>query len=92
MSKLTFNQFQQELSKRSIDKPNAYMFSIVYERLIDTQNQLNQLGELCVQFATQLQGFLTLREEDVKNLKELQRKIKGEEDGVSVHSVTNDYQ
>lgn len=82
----TFNEFQRELQKRGIDGRNAYMFTLVYERLIETEKLVNQAMTVISGFATLLQGFTALREEDMRAMQDLKRKT----DGVDVMSVANE--
>lgn len=89
-SKHTFNQFQREIQKRGISPENAYMFTLVYERLIQTEQVVDDAMKLLNHFAEMLNGFVQLREEDVKNIQGLQRKIAGRNDGVDVQSVAID--
>lgn len=89
-SRHTFNQFQVELQKRGVDGPNAYMFTLLYERLIQTEQTVDQMSTLVNHFAELLSGFMQLREEDVKNIQGLQKKIAGRVDGVDVASVANE--
>lgn len=89
-SKHTFNEFQREIQRRGIDPQNAYMFTLLYERLIETEKVVDDAMKLMNHFAEMLAGFVQLREEDVKNIQGLQSKIAGRHDGVEVQSVAND--
>lgn len=84
----TFNEFQKELQKRNITQNAAYMFSLVYERLIETERQLTVAVRLIEEIATAMQGFVELNE---KTQKEIVRLKRGNmPDGVEVKSVAND--
>lgn len=87
---MSYNAFQRELTKRGVEGNTAYMFALVYERLIHTEEQVVQMAELCVKFAEQLQGFLQLREEDVRKIDEMQKKLKGGFQGIHLGSVPNE--
>lgn len=89
-ARLTFNQFQRELQKRGIDPKVAYMLTLIYERLIQTDQTIDQMATLQTQFATMLQGFVNLREADVASINKIQKKIGARYDGVDVQSVAPD--
>lgn len=64
------------------------MFSLVYERLIETERQLTVAVRLIEEIATAMQGFVELNE---KTQKEIVRLKRGNmPDGVEVKSVAND--
>jgi predicted HTH domain antitoxin len=85
---LTFNQFQKELRDRGIEGPVAYMFTLVYERLIETENQLTACAKLLESMADTMSGFAQLSEVQQR---ELRKVVRGRQpDGVSVESVAWD--
>jgi hypothetical protein len=85
---LTFNQFQRELRDRGIEGPQAYMFTLIYERLIETENQLIMCARLINEMAGTMQKVVGLNEIQQAELKKLMRG--GRPDGVDVHSVAWD--
>lgn len=89
---LSFNEFQRELQKRGVDERNAYIFTLIYERLIETEKMVLDGMNLLNLFATQLQGFMQLREFDQKDMNTIQKRLQGfgKVDGVEVHSVAPD--
>jgi hypothetical protein len=89
---LTFNEFQRELQKRNIDGPNAYMFTLIYERLGECMQQQEEVAKAVLMFADQLQMFVNLRELDVRDVEAIKKKVGmiGRTPGVDVHSVANE--
>ena len=85
---LTFNQFQMELRKRGIKEQEAYMFTLVYERLIETEKQLEIAARLISDMADSMQGFVQLNEIQQRELRKFIRG--GRPDGVEVESVAYD--
>jgi len=89
---LTFNEFQRELQKRGVDGPNAYMFTLVYERLSECMQQQEEVTKAVLMFAEQLQMFINLRELDIRDVEAVKKKVGvvGRTPGVDVHSVANE--
>lgn len=84
----TFNEFQRELQKRNIDPQSAYMFTLVYERLIETQRELTTCTRLLSQMTDSMAGFVQLNEMQQGQIKQLLRH--GRPDGIEIESVAND--
>jgi len=89
---LTFNEFQRELRNRGVDGPNAYMFTLVYERLSECLQQQEEIAGAILMMTQQLQMFVNLREMDTRDMETVKRKIGmiGKTPGVDVHSVANE--
>lgn len=84
----TFNEFQRELQKRNISPENAYMFTLVYERLAQVMKAQEELAKAVTSIAGNLADFVTLREQDQAVLKRLAKGML--EAGVDVYSVANE--
>lgn len=84
----TFNQFQKELRDLGIEGKEAYVFTMIYERLIETENQLTTCARLISEMATSMEGFVRLNETQQRNVRMLLRG--GRPDGVEVESVVNE--
>ncbi len=82
---LTFNQFQVELRQRGIKDQEAYMFTLIYERLIEVEDQLSTCASLLNSMAETMQNFASLSEHQQRQLRKFIRG--GRPDGVEVHSV-----
>lgn len=88
----TYNEFQRELQRHNIEAPVAYMFTMMYEQMSEMGKQLDDMAKIVELFANQLQGFVTLREIDAKDLEVLKKRLGsyGKVDGVEVKSVANE--
>ena len=82
------NQFQRELVNRNIGKQEAYLFSLIYERLSDLSQQVDMCAKLIDQLTSSLAGFVSLNENIMRDIGQLKRR--GMPDGIDVHSVVND--
>ena len=80
----TYNEFQRELVKRGIDPQNAYMFTLIYERLIHVAKEVQTQSEICLALANSMQGVVGLHEETQRKMKELEKH--NQTDGVEVKS------
>ena len=85
---ITFNEFQRELRSLGVDGPLAYFLTLIYERLIETENQLTLCTRLVDSMATSMEGFVQLNEVQQRELRMLIRG--GRPDGVEVASVANE--
>ena len=92
MPELTFNEFQRELRKRNIEGPNAYMFTLLYERLGEAIKQTDEMASVILLLTEQVQAFATLRELDIKDIERIKARtgMIGKTPGVDVHSVANE--
>jgi hypothetical protein len=92
MPDLTFNEFQRELRSKGIDGPNAYMFTLVYERLGECMKQTDETAKVVMLLAEQLQAFCSLRELDMKDMENVKKRIGmiGKTPGIDVHSVARE--
>lgn len=88
MSELTYMEFQREIQKRGIGEKEAFLFTLLYERLIETEKMVLEMAKMTGDFAGQLAQFITLREEDAKQLAEVQKRLHGfgKTPGVDVRS------
>jgi predicted HTH domain antitoxin len=85
---LTFNQFQKELRDREVPAREAYLFTLIYERLIETENQLSMCANLIASLADSLANVVELNAKQQAELRKVMRG--GMPDGVDVHSVAWD--
>lgn len=85
---LTFNQFQKELRDREVPAREAYLFTLIYERLVETESQLTMCVSLVAELAGAMESFVNLGEAQQKALRTLIRG--GKPDGVEVSSVAWD--
>lgn len=84
---MTFNQFQKELRDLGIEGKEAYLFTLIYERLTETDNQLATCASLIASLAETMQSFVQLNEAQQRNLKLVLRG--GRPNGIEVESVVN---
>lgn len=85
---MEFNQFQKELRDRGIEGQQAFIFTMLYERLSDLAQQVTLSANLINELATVVNGFVDLHEHTQRQLRTMMRH--GRPDGVEVHSVAND--
>lgn len=90
MARHSFNEFQRELIKREIPKNQAYMFTLIYERLVDTSQQLDEMARLLTTFADGMTKVITIQQADQRSLSTLIKRVQGHTDGIEVKSVAND--
>lgn len=84
----SFNEFQRELQKRGIDRNNAYLFTLLYERMIQIGKDLDNQAKATLALANTLANFVQLNETMDMRLKELMKNSMP--DGVEVKSVLPD--
>jgi predicted HTH domain antitoxin len=85
---MTFNEFQRELQEREIPTREAYLFTLIYERLVETENQLTMCARLVESMAGSLSRVVEL---NARQQAELRKVVRGSRpDGVEVHSVAWD--
>jgi hypothetical protein len=82
---MTFNQFQKELRDLGIDGKDAYVFTMIYELLIEIENQLGMCARIVDSLANTMAKFVELNESQQRDIKLLMRA--GRPDGVEVASV-----
>lgn len=82
---MTFNEMQRELIRRKIDPNVGFVFTVIYERMIEQQKQIDETAKMLLQMVNSLQGLVTLREQDQEALQRLFR-----ESGIQVQSVANE--
>ena len=85
---MSFNEFQRELRAHGVDGPMAYFLTLLYERLIETENQLTMCAKVVEQIATSMEGFVQLNEVQQREMRKFIRG--GRPDGVEVASVANE--
>jgi hypothetical protein len=85
---MTFNEFQRELRAHGVDGPPAYFFTLLYERLIETENQLTLCAKVVQQMATSMEGFVQLNEVQQREVRKFIRG--GRPDGIEVASVATE--
>lgn len=81
---MTFNQFQKELQRRGISPENAYMFTLIYERLIAIGKDVEDNASALLAMANNMQNFVTLNEQTQQRITKVE---KGQRpDGIEVKS------
>lgn len=58
----TYNEFQRELRERGIDVQNAYMFTLVYERLLHMANEIDNCAKATLALAETVKKVVELHE------------------------------
>lgn len=86
--RLTFNEFQRELTKRNIPVNEAYMLTLVYEAVADISTQTEAMAKIVVELAQSIGQFADLSIQQEHVIQSLKRRLDG--NGVSVQSVAND--
>lgn len=84
----TFNEFQRELRARGISNENAYIFTLIYERLIELNRRVDDNARATLAIANTIANFVQLNEAMEEKLRILARG--GRPDGVEVSSVFPD--
>lgn len=84
----TFNEFQRELLKREIKPQEAFLFTMMYERMGQMATEIEQCTQLILSMANSLQGVVGLQGAQAEQLRQIMRGRKP--DGVDVMSVAND--
>jgi len=89
---LGFNEFQKELQKRKIDPQSAYVFTLLYERLIQTNQTVEEMAKLVTQFADSLATMVKMSQADQQTLGAIAKKVGhvGKDPNVTVESVAYD--
>jgi hypothetical protein len=89
---MEWNEFNRELQNRVSDPGLRYMLGMVYERLLDLSKQQDHTSELMLMLTGTIKEFVTLNDAMDNKVKELNKIVKGEHDGVTLRSVplTND--
>lgn len=85
---MTFNQFQKELRDRKIEPQNAYLFSLLYERMTEMAKQLDMMANIVTGMANTMGSFVELHGRTQEGLLNLEKY--GKTAGVEVSSVVPD--
>lgn len=85
---MTFNEFQRELQKRGIKPQEAYMFTLVYERLLQVSKQVEDNAQVVLSVVESLQGVVQLTDVMQRRLNNVARGFMS--DGIQIESVAND--
>jgi hypothetical protein len=80
---MTFNQFKLELERRNIPPQEAYMFALIYERLIHMAGEIEAGARATLALANTIEGFVELHEATQGKLQQMMR---GGVEGVDVFS------
>lgn len=88
MSFPTFNEFQRELQSRGIEGQQAYVFTLLYERLSHAAGEIEECAKAILALANSVQGFVGLHEATQSKLEQVLRGRRP--DGIDVMSVAND--
>jgi uncharacterized membrane protein YukC len=81
----TYNEFQRELQKRGISGENAYMFTLIYERLIHMAKEIEDNASAMLALANSMQGLVQLNEQTQNRIKQIASGMS--EAGVELGSV-----
>ena len=89
---MDWNSFNRELQKRVSDPGVRYCLGLTYERLLDVTKQMDQNNMLLLAFAETMKDFIRINEHLDARVRDLNRAVTGQHDGVSLESVpiTND--
>lgn len=85
---MNFNEFQRELQKRNIRPAEAYMFTLVYERLLHIAAQVEDSAGVVLSVVESLQNVVQLNDVMQRRLNQVARGMFT--DGIDVESVAND--
>jgi hypothetical protein len=85
---MTFNEFQRELQKRGIKPAEAYMFTLVYERLIQVSREVEENAKVVLSVVESLQNVVQLSEVMQRRLSNIAKGILT--NGVDIQSVANE--
>jgi len=88
----TFNEFQRELKKRDIPDNQAYVFTLLYERLSEVLQQQEEMAKLLLTYGDALAKMALMSQHDQKTLSTLAKRagMVNKQDGVDVASVANE--
>jgi hypothetical protein len=89
---MDWNSFNKELQNRVSDPGIRYMLGIVYERQLHMAKQVDACSSIVNELANVMGNFVTLHEVLDGRLKDLNKHVRGDVDGVELDSVpiTND--
>jgi hypothetical protein len=59
---MTFNEFQRELTSKGIEGPHAYVFTLIYERLVHMGNEIDNNAKALLALANSVRAFVELHE------------------------------
>ena len=84
---MDWNSFNRELQNRVSDPGVRYIMGLIYERLLDIAKQVDQNNELLLAFAETMKSLIEVNEHADAKIRNLQKAVSGQHDGVSVESV-----
>lgn len=58
----TFNEFQRELRSRGVEEPNAYIFTLIYERMIHMAKEIDDCAKATLALAETIQRVVQLHQ------------------------------
>lgn len=73
-SDLSYQDFQRELAKRDLDPAVAFLFTMVYERLVAIAKDVDLNATTLLEVANSMEGLATLNEQTQTKLAELERR------------------
>lgn len=88
MSIMTFNEFQRALQKRGIEPKVAYMFTLIYEQMVELSKHGDEAAVIMLDMARAMEGIVGLHETTKSHVEALARR--GQTDGIDVASVANE--
>ncbi len=92
MAGMTFNQFQQELTRRNIEPQTAYMLAVIYEQMVEMGQQQEEMAKLMVTFAEGVAKVISMHQSDQQTLGKIAKRVGeyGKTPGVDVSSSVVD--
>jgi hypothetical protein len=84
---MDWNSFNRELQNRVSDPGMRYILGMIYERVLDTAKQQDEVASLCLEMSKALSSFVVVNEVLEDKVKHLQKTVSGERAGVELRSV-----
>lgn len=87
MSIMSFNEFQRELQKRDIPDNLAYVFTVMYEQVVEVSKQGDMAAKIMLDMAHTMENLTLLHQDTQKKVFEFQRSTRDDD---LVRSVANE--
>lgn len=88
MASQTFNEFQRELVKRNIPENIAYVFTMIYEEMLEMSKQNDAAAKIMLEMAKTMENLTLLHHETGRKVFEFQKSQR--DFGIEVKSVRNE--
>lgn len=85
---MSFNEFQRELQKRDIPEQLAYVFTMMYEQVVEVAKQGDSAAKIMLEMANTMEKLTLLHHDTQKKVYEFRRSDR--DDNISVSSVANE--